>query len=213
MSVNEAMVILKDVKQFSVGSAEFIVLEVARGASVKELHEHHEDMVPSPLVVNRWRRSVPAFDMLMREAEEAKAQGLADEVVKIAGDEDRQAAISGNMIKARQWLSGQLSEQFRSEKVAGSVKVDMNVRLTDEQLMAIAQGKYDGKVIEAKALGASHNHRRSDEGSDPDGREAETEAQEVVFGEPGSEPDGGGPAVESGVSGGDGWGFLNGPTD
>ncbi|GAF99274.1 unnamed protein product, partial [marine sediment metagenome] len=83
-------------------------------------------------------------DLVMREAEEAKAQGLADEVIGIAADEERQAAISGNMIKSRQWLAGQLSEGFRNGPQGGSsVKVDMNVRLTDEQLMAIAAGKFE----------------------------------------------------------------------
>lgn len=151
MSVNEAMVLLKDVREFSVGAAEFIALEVASGASVKELHENHEEMVPSPLVVNRWRRNVPAFDLLMQEAEQAKAQGLADEVISIAGDEKRQAAVSGNMIKSRQWLSGQLSEQFRNgPSGGGTVKVDVNVRLTDDQLMQIASEKFNGTIIEGE---------------------------------------------------------------
>ena len=121
------------------------------GASVKELHDCHEEMVPSPLVVNRWRKNVPAFDLVMREAEEAKAQGLADEVIGIAADEERQAAISGNMIKSRQWLAGQLSEGFRKES-QGGVKVDMNVRLTDEQLMAIAAGAFKPDAIEGEVV-------------------------------------------------------------
>ena len=161
MSINGAMVILRDVKEFTLEAAEFIALEVAMGASVKELHDCHEEMVPSPLVVNRWRKNVPAFDLVMREAEEAKAQGLADEVIGIAADEGRQAAISGNMIKSRQWLAGQLSEGFRNGPQGGnSVKVDMNVRLTDEQLMAIAAGKFnaggaiDGELVETPALAA-----------------------------------------------------------
>jgi hypothetical protein len=145
MSVNEAPLLLRDVRRFTPEAGEFIALEVAMGASVKELHEAHEDLVPSPLIVNRWRKDFPAFDLVMQEAELAKAQGLADEVISIAADEERQAAISGNMIKARQWLAGKLSEQFDSGvKVpgGGGVTINANVRLTDEQLMAIAGNAY-----------------------------------------------------------------------
>ena len=137
MSVNEAMVLLRDVREFHPGAAEFIALEVASGASIAELHEHHEDMVPSPLIVNRWRRQVPAFDLLMNEAEQAKAQTLADQIIKIAGDEDKQAAISNNMIKARQWLSEKLSGASAD---ASGMTFNANIRLTDEQLIMIASG-------------------------------------------------------------------------
>jgi hypothetical protein len=150
MSLNEALVILRDVREFNVGSAEFIVLEVARGASVKELHEHHPERVPSPLVVNRWRRDVPAFDAVMREAEVAKAEGLADEVIRIADDDERQAAQARNAMEARKWLASKLSEQFDSRNNwqgtggGSGVRVELGVRLTDEQLMQIAAGKFNG---------------------------------------------------------------------
>ena len=88
MSVEGRLIILRDVAEFSVESAEFIALSVARGEAVKDLHEHCPELVPSPLVVNRWRRNVPAFDMVMMEAETARAQGMADEVIKIADDPD-----------------------------------------------------------------------------------------------------------------------------
>jgi cell pole-organizing protein PopZ len=147
MSLNEALVILRDVREFNVGSAEFIVLEVASGASVKELHEHHPERVPSPLVVNRWRRDVPAFDAVMREAEEAQAQTLADEVIKIADDEERQAAQAGNAIKARQWLAGKLAEKWGTTPVAQqpAVSITNMVTLSDEQLLAIAGSAIDGE--------------------------------------------------------------------
>jgi len=227
MSINGAMVILRDVKEFTLETAEFIALEVAMGASVKELHDCHEEMVPSPLVVNRWRKNVPAFDLVMREAEEAKAQGLADEVIGIAADEGRQAAISGNMIKSRQWLAGQLSEGFRNgpQGGAGSVKVDMNVRLTDEQLMAIAAGKFnageaiDGQLVESVPTPALEADLVEDDresgfpvGVDPEPEEPMGDGRSVAEGvSPGGDgvdrrgrsdaPDDG-----EGVSGG--WGFL-----
>ena len=153
MSINEPMVLLRDVREFSVGSAEFIALEVAKGASVKELHECHEDLVPSPIVVNRWRKNVPAFDMLMREAEECKAQSLADEVIGISDDVTLLAAQAGNAIKSRQWLSGQLSDQYRQGKtgVGSGVVINQNLRLTDTQLMQIASGGLNGQRLVEQA--------------------------------------------------------------
>lgn len=154
MAVNEAMVLLRDVKQFDTGAAEFIVLEVARGASVRELHEAHEDIVPNPIVVNRWRKQYPAFDMVMREAEEAAAQQMAYEVLRIADDGERQAAQARNAMEARKWLAGTLSERFSGRSQGGGshgVTINADVRLTDEQLMQIAAGKFH--AIEGEVLG------------------------------------------------------------
>ena len=147
MSVDQRMVFLKDVREFSVEAAEFIALAVARGESIRDLHENCEDLVPSPLVVNRWRKQYPAFDAVMREAEEAKAQTLADEVIKIADDEERQAAQAGNAIKARQWLAGKLAEKWGTAPVqqAAPVNITNMVTLTDEQLRAIAGSAIDGE--------------------------------------------------------------------
>lgn len=155
MAVNEALVILKDVKEFDVQAAEFIVLEVARGASIRELHEAHEDIVPNPIVVNRWRRNYPAFDMVMKEAEEAAAQGMAYEVLRISDDEDRQAAQARNAMEARKWLAGTLSERFngKAQTNAGGVTIQGGIRLSNEQLMQIAAGKFDaieGEVIDGE---------------------------------------------------------------
>jgi cell pole-organizing protein PopZ len=147
MSVNERAVLLKDVREFSVEAAEFIALAVARGESIRDLHENCEEMVPSPLVVNRWRKQYPAFDAVMREAEEAKAQTLADEVIKIADDEERQAAQAGNAIKARQWLAGKLAEKWGTAPVQAQAPVNITnmVTLSDEQLLAIAGSAIDGE--------------------------------------------------------------------
>jgi hypothetical protein len=158
MSENQALVILKDIREFDVGHAEFIVLEVASGASVKELHECHPEMVPSPLIVNRWRRDVPAFDLVMREAEQAKAEGLADDVVRISDDEEIQAAQARNRMESRKWLAGKLSEQFDARNGAAGVgggsgvRVELGVRLTDEQLMQIAAGKFEGGSDDEQVL-------------------------------------------------------------
>lgn len=147
MSVNEAMIFLSDVDEFTSGVGEFIALEVARGAGVAELHELHPDRVPNPIVVNRWRRKYPAFDVLMGEAEVAAAQKFAWEVVSIADDESRQAAQAGNAMKARQWLAGKLHERYGNAPVqqAAPVNITNMVTLTDEQLRAIAGSAIDGE--------------------------------------------------------------------
>lgn len=140
--MNGTLVILKDIREFDPHVAEFIALEVAKGASVSELHEEFEDRVPSPIIVNRWRKQVPQFDLVMREAEECKAQALADQVVRIADDEDRQAAQAANAIKARQWLASKLSEQFTAvpKPTGPQVVINNGLALSDEQLMQIAAG-------------------------------------------------------------------------
>lgn len=155
MSEDGRMLLIRDAKEFSVEVAEFIALEVGLGATVKELHEHHGDRVPHPIVVNRWRRDVPAFDLLMQEAEAAKADCLVDELIGIADDSERQAAQARNAITTRQWLAGRLNGKYGDKRegaggAVGGVVINNQLRLTDEQLMAIASGKFEGKVIEGE---------------------------------------------------------------
>lgn len=157
MSVNENMVFFPEAEEFDYGKAEFIAREVALGAGVSELHQDHPDRCPSPIVVNRWRRQIPAFDLLMGEAEQAKAERLADEVITIADNDELLSAQAGNAIKARQWLAGKLHERFGNAPKGESVgpqTVNNILMLSDEQLMAIAsQGRtIDGEseVVEKK---------------------------------------------------------------
>ena len=225
MSVNQRMILLKDVREFSVEAAEFIALAVARGESIRDLHENCEDLVPSPLVVNRWRKQYPAFDAVMREAEEAKAQTLADEIIKIADDEERQAAQAGNSIKARQWLAGKLAEKWGTAPVAqpAAVNITNMVQLTDDQLKAIAGSAIDGEyalvgkdVVDAEpatALGGAGDTLVV--GSD--GAQAGvSESRKVAgagdsVGSEGASVDAGEPGMDEheGDHGSDGWGFLS----
>jgi len=137
VSVSGALVILKNVREFSEGSAEFIVLEAARGASLAELHECHPELVPNPIVVNRWRRAVPQFDLLMKEAELAAADRMVWETIRIADDAERNAAQAKNAISARQWLAGKLADTFKQQSL---LTVTAGKRLSDEELMQIASG-------------------------------------------------------------------------
>jgi hypothetical protein len=138
------MVFLADAAEFDFGKAEFIAKEVAMGAGVAELHRLYPERIPSPIIVNRWRKRYPAFDLVMLEAEEAKAEMLADETIKIADDDELQAGQAANGIKARQWMAGKLHERFGSSPKSkeGDVHYHNTVNLTDEQLMAIAGSAY-----------------------------------------------------------------------
>ena len=155
MSVTKNMIRLDDAAEFSWGVGEFIALEVAKGASVRRLHEAFPDEVPNPIIVNRWRKRVPAFDLLMREAEEAKAEYLADEILELADDEGRQAAQARNAMEARKWLAGKLSaDRFGSGggQRNGVESHGVNLILTDEQLMAIAsRALTDPSVVEGES--------------------------------------------------------------
>jgi len=140
MTVNQNVVFFADAAEFADAVGEFIATEVAMGASVSELHEAYPDRVPSPIIVNRWRKRILAFDLLMEEAEEAKAERLADQVVGLADDDSRQAAQVNNAVKARQWLAGKLHRKYgeglrkkEDEGMGGNLLL-----LTDEQLMRIA---------------------------------------------------------------------------
>ena len=152
MSVSEAVIFKEETESYSLEKAKFIALEVATGASLAELHELHPDRIPNPIVVNRWRKRFPAFDVLMGEAEVCAAQKWAWETVKIADDEDLLAAQAGNAIKARQWLAGKLHEAYgAAQKAATTVHVHNNsLALSDEQLLEIAGGAYiEGELSDA----------------------------------------------------------------
>lgn len=141
MSLPENVHFLQDVAEFDAGTAEFIALEVATGATVAELHDAYPERVPNPIIVNRWRRQFPAFGLLMQEAEEALAERIAGETVRIADDEERQAAQANNAIKARQWLASKLHDRYEGRKVAGpGVQITINESPSDEQLLEIARG-------------------------------------------------------------------------
>ena len=163
MVVNEALVVLQDVAEINREAVELIVLEVSKGTSVRELHECYEDVVPNPIVVNRWRRQYPAFDLLMQEAETAAAESLAFEILKIADDEDRQSAQARNAIDARKWLAGIMDKRFSSgggAKAGNSITINAGEHISDEKLMeiaagALAAGSLEGSSERVEEKGAS----------------------------------------------------------
>jgi hypothetical protein len=140
MSVNEPMIFLPDGPELTSDVAEFIALEVAKGHGLGYLHDCYPDRVPNPMVVKRWVKNNMQFQLLMAEAEDVRAERLADESVTIADDAGILAADKAQRIKARQWLAGKLNDRYGSAPARdGKDSVGMvGIILTDEQLYAIA---------------------------------------------------------------------------
>lgn len=117
MALDQFMV--RDVRQYDVNMARWIAQEHARGDSLQQLHDAHPDDVPEPLVVARWRREFPAFDLMMQHAERARAAVLAEETITSADDVSLTAAQANNRIKARQWLASKLDPARFGKGAAG----------------------------------------------------------------------------------------------
>jgi hypothetical protein len=108
------------------------------GTGLSALAKAYPDTVPSPMVVRRWRVTWPAFDALMVEAEQLRADALMEATVDVA-DSDRPAAQARNQIDARRRMAEALSPDRYRARDDKSQRTVM-VLLTDAQLMAIARG-------------------------------------------------------------------------
>lgn len=93
---------------YSFDVAQWIAHEHALGDSLQALHDAHPDVVPAPLIIARWRREFPAFDLVMKEAEKARAAKLAEDVLTVSDNVRLPAAKTANKIRARQWLAAKL---------------------------------------------------------------------------------------------------------
>jgi hypothetical protein len=156
--------------EYSFNLAEWIAREHACGASLATLHAQHSDRVPNPIIVKRWRREFPAFDLLMIEAEHARADCLVDETLGIADDTSRNAAAAGNAIRARQWLAERLNRKLYGRTVSvdvpadgGHGESDDESAYTDEELQAIIRAGLRASSIEGEAK------RIADPGAPPAG--------------------------------------------
>lgn len=98
-----------DPARYTFDHASWIAQEHATGTSLQQLHEAHPDEVPSPAIIRRWRREFPAFDLVMVEAEETRADVLADATITVADDKTITAAQARNRIQSRQWLASRLN--------------------------------------------------------------------------------------------------------
>lgn len=111
----------KEPAHYSFQVAQWIAQEHSLGDSLQALHEAHPEVVPAPLIVARWRREFPAFDLVMREAEKARAAKLAEEVLTVSDNTRLPAAKTANKIRARQWLAAKL-DPARFGKQEGTVQ-------------------------------------------------------------------------------------------
>lgn len=146
---------------YSPGAGQWIAERYADGQSLRDLHRGSPDLVPSPLVVRRWRDAVPAFDALMSEAERARAEREAELMIEVAKSK-RPAAKARNEIAARQWIAERLDRARYGSRVGVDVSASLSVEhvhtLSDAALAAIALSGREavalpvgGRVVEAES--------------------------------------------------------------
>lgn len=150
----------RDPRQYTFEVGEWLAVEHSKGDSVATIHQAHPDRIPAPIYITRWRKEFPAFDLLMTEAEQARAEVLADQTLEVADDKERNAASAGNAIKARQWLAARLNRgRFGTHKTteskhlhdhSGTVNHRTYAAYSDEDLQAIIRG--EAVVIEGEAV-------------------------------------------------------------
>ena len=102
--------IVNDARRYDFNTAAWIAQEYALGDGLLLLHNSHPEIVPSPVVVKRWRREFPAFDILMVEAEHARAEVYVDQTLVIADSDARTAGAARNSIQSRQWAAARMMD-------------------------------------------------------------------------------------------------------
>lgn len=153
MALNTALI--ANPAEYSFPVAEWIALEHAAGDSLKALHQAHPDTVPNPLVIKRWRRDYPAFEIMMREAEQARAEVLADETISIADNPRIKSARAGHQIRARQWLASKLDKDkygnHQSVTTTATGETDGEAVYSDDELQAIIRAGMKANSIDGEA--------------------------------------------------------------
>lgn len=134
-----ASMILRDKREFDQDVADFIVLAVADGRSVHELWKGSPDVIPHPIIINRWKQERPQFKKDLEDAEAVAAEKMVWETLAIADDVEAHPSQAKNAISTRQWLADKLNKKYE-EKRGGGVHIKFEGRLTNEQLMQIAAG-------------------------------------------------------------------------
>jgi hypothetical protein len=172
----------QDPRAYDFQAASWIAQEHATGATLLELHNNHPDTVPSPMTVKRWRREFPAFDLLMVEAEHARADVLIDKTINIADNDDRTAGAARNSIQVRQWIAARLNQSRYGQKSAidsthnhsGTVKHESMSVYSDDDLQAIIRAgvKQESQVIEGQFKQIDQGTPGTPPGQDNGGLEA-----------------------------------------
>ena len=156
--------LVRDPREYDFQMASWIAQEHSQGDTLLALHQSHPDIVPAPMTVKRWRREFPAFDLLMIEAEHARADVLVDQTLDIADSDDRTAGAARNSIQARQWQASRLNQARYGTKSTsdstithdGTVKHEQLSVYTDDDLQAIIRagmraGAIEGQVVNETA--------------------------------------------------------------
>jgi len=142
--------------------AQWIAIEHASGDSLKELHNSHPEIVPNPLILRRWRRDFPAFDLIMTEAECARAEILADQTIMIADDPDYDPKRAGQAIRARQWLASRLDRSRYGDSQSAQVAPigEAESIYSDEQLQSIIRQGLRDSAIESESEAETETESR-----------------------------------------------------
>jgi hypothetical protein len=141
--------------EYSFPLAEWIAFEHAGGDSLAMLQRAHPEKVPSALVIKRWRRDYPAFNLMMVEAEHARAEVLADETISISDNPDIKAGRIGHQVRARQWLASKLhTAKYGNQQAITTTHKgeDSNEAVySDDELQAIIRAGMKANSIEGEA--------------------------------------------------------------
>jgi hypothetical protein len=178
--------LVQDPRAYDFQAASWIAQEHATGSTLLELHQSHPDTVPTPMTVKRWRREFPAFDLLMVEAEHARADVLVDTTINIADGkgehENRTAGAARNSIQVRQWIAARLNQSRYGQKSAidsthnhsGTVKHESMSVYSDNDLQAIIRAgvKQESQVIEGQFKQIEQGTPGTPPGQDNGGLEA-----------------------------------------
>ena len=96
--------------------------------SLAALHRADPERIPAPLIIRRWRQTWPAFDALMIEAAQCRAEALFEECLPIADDHERVAASARVATDVRYGKRVELSARLSWDQVVAqsleAVRVD-----------------------------------------------------------------------------------------
>jgi len=144
--------------QYTQEKGRYIAEEFAAGYALRDICENSEDWIPSMLIVRRWRKMFPAFDSMMVEAAECRAENMAEDILVISDDTSAQASHNRNRMAAREKLAGWMAPANYGDRRQADSPHDDNApvfMLTDEQLLSIAAGKLAKPVIEGECESVS----------------------------------------------------------
>ncbi len=113
--------------------AEAICDWVAEGKALCDFCK--QEGMPSVTSVGRWEDANDDFRIAYARARMKSADKLADEIIKIADDDTKDANSRRVMVDARKWVAAKLKPQSYGDKVDMNLTGSMDVRnLTDEQV-------------------------------------------------------------------------------